>query len=179
MAAKKTIGKKPVKKSAGKARPEKGQPGKSTHGAGHKAPHTHVRAEGHTHGHGAGHGHAHPHAHEGHTHAAEKPVQEKIPAKKGKPGIEELEQEIEGLNIIKYPLVTEKAVNMIEAENKLVFIVDGKASKPSVRKAIETLYKVKVNSVNMFRDMKSRKRAIVTIDKKFKANDIATKLGVI
>src|SRR3989338_5106660 len=46
--------------------------------------------------------------------------------------------------ILKYPLVTEKAVNMIDAENKLVFVVDGKATKQIVKKAVEELYKVKV-----------------------------------
>ena len=99
--------------------------------------------------------------------------------KKGKKSIEEIEQEIEGLNILKYAMITEKAVNMIEAENKLVFVVDSKATKPMVKKAVESLYEVKVNAVNIIRDMKARKKAIVTIDKKFKADNVATKLGVI
>ncbi len=99
--------------------------------------------------------------------------------KKGKKTIGEIQAEMRSLTIIKYPLITEKAVNMIEAENKLVFIIDGSATKTMVKKAIEDLYKVKVKSVNIMKDMKSRKKAIVTIDKKFKADDIATKLGVI
>ncbi len=91
----------------------------------------------------------------------------------------ELEAAVVELDILKYPLVTEKAVNMIDAENKLTFVVGGNASKPDVKRAVEDLYKVKVTGVNIIRDMKARKRAIVTLDRKFKAADVATKLGVI
>ena len=99
--------------------------------------------------------------------------------KKSKRTVEEIEAEMQGLNVIKYPLITEKAVNMIETQNKLVFVIDGNADKIMVKKAVENLYKVKVSKVNILKDMKSRKRAIVTINKKFRADDIATKLGVI
>ncbi|PIN85793.1 MAG: 50S ribosomal protein L23 [Candidatus Diapherotrites archaeon CG11_big_fil_rev_8_21_14_0_20_37_9] len=99
--------------------------------------------------------------------------------KKAKRTREEIEQELEDLSVIKYAMITEKAVNMIEAENKLVFVVDRNATKPKIRKAVEELYKVKVKSVNIIRDMKARKKAIVTISKEFKADNVATKLGVI
>ena len=82
-------------------------------------------------------------------------------------------------SIVFYPLVTEKAVNMIEAQNKLCFIVSEKANKTSVKKAIEAMYGAKVDAVNIVRDMKGRKKAIVKINKKFKADEIAMKLGVI
>ncbi|MCR4335896.1 MAG: 50S ribosomal protein L23 [archaeon] len=123
---------------------------------------------------------------EKHVHKAEAKKEEKKEVKKeekevkkGKKSLEEIETEIQDLTVIKYPLITEKAVNMIEAENKLTFIVDKNADKLSIKKSIEGLYKVKVNAVNILKDMKSRKKAIVTIDKKYKADDIATKLGVI
>ncbi|VVC00454.1 50S ribosomal protein L23 [uncultured archaeon] len=93
--------------------------------------------------------------------------------------IKGIEAQAADLGILKYLLVTEKAVNMIEAENKLVFVVSQEATKPLIKKAVEDLYKVKVRGVNIIRDMKARKRAIVLIDKKSKASDIATKLGVI
>lgn len=101
------------------------------------------------------------------------------PEKKSKRTIEEIETEMQGLNVLKYPLITEKAVNMIETQNKLVFVIDGNSNKTMVKKAVENLYKVKVSKINILKDMKSRKRAIVTINKKFRADDIATKLGVI
>ncbi|HLC92533.1 MAG TPA: 50S ribosomal protein L23 [archaeon] len=86
---------------------------------------------------------------------------------------------MDDLNILKHPLVTEKAVNMIEDENKLTFVVDKNATKPTIKGAVESLYKVRVKKVSILNDMKARKRAIVTLNKEFKASDIATKLGVI
>ena len=86
---------------------------------------------------------------------------------------------LKAYEILRFPLITEKAVNMIETENKLVFIVNQNATKGEVRKAVESLYQVEVDGVNIIRDMKSRKKAIVKINKKYKADDIATKLGVL
>ncbi|MCM8803928.1 MAG: 50S ribosomal protein L23 [Candidatus Omnitrophica bacterium] len=48
--------------------------------------------------------------------------------------------------IIKHPIVTEKATNLTK-ENKYVFCVDKKANKHQIKKAIEELYKVKVEKV--------------------------------
>ncbi len=109
--------------------------------------------------------------------AAPKPAQKASPQPPAKEAT--IEEKMRDMEILKHPLVTEKAVNMIESENKLTFVVDSKATKPTIRKAVESLYKVKVNSVNILRDMKARKRAIVTLSKEFKAGDIATKLGVV
>jgi len=81
--------------------------------------------------------------------------------------------------VIEYPLITEKAVNMIEAENKLTFVVNKKARKQDVKRAVEALYGVRVDKVNILKDTKSRKRAIVLINKDYKADDIATRLGVL
>lgn len=88
-------------------------------------------------------------------------------------------EQLKAYEAILYPLITEKAVNMIEAENKMVFIINRNACKADVRKAVETLYGVKVDSVNIMNDSKARKRALVKINKAFKAGDIATRLGVL
>jgi large subunit ribosomal protein L23 len=89
------------------------------------------------------------------------------------------EVELKDYEILVHPLVSEKAVNMIESQNKLTFIVNNKTNKKDVRKAIENLYKVKVDEVRITNDLKGRKKAIVKINKAFKADDIATKLGVL
>ena len=81
--------------------------------------------------------------------------------------------------VILYPLITEKAVNMIEAENKLCFIVNRKATKAEVKEAVEGAYEIKIDSVKVLNDRKGRKKAVVKVNKQFKADDIATKLGVI
>jgi ribosomal protein L23 len=91
----------------------------------------------------------------------------------------DIEQKMNEMGLIKHALITEKSVNMIDAENKIVFIVDSNANKIKTKKAVEDLYKVKVKKVNIIRDQKGRKKAIVSIDKKFKAGDVATKLGVV
>lgn len=101
--------------------------------------------------------------------------------KKAEPGKKPIAKKVaaKAYEILRYPLITEKAINMIETENKLVFIVDEKSKKDSVKKAVEDLFGVEVDSVNIMKDMKNRKRAFVKINKKYKADDIATRLGVL
>ncbi len=88
-------------------------------------------------------------------------------------------EKLQQYEIILYPLITEKAVNMIETENKLCFVVNRKATKKEVKEAIEKNYNVKVDAVQVLNDRKGRKKAVVKINKKFKADEIATKLGVL
>jgi len=82
-------------------------------------------------------------------------------------------------DIVLFPLITEKAVNMIEAENKLCFVVSKNASKREIKEAIEKKHSIKVDSIRVLNDRKGRKKAIVKVNKAFKADEIATKLGVI
>lgn len=51
-------------------------------------------------------------------------------------------------NIIKRPIVTEKAAIMKEQGNKYTFIVDKDANKFQIKEAVETLFDVKVESVH-------------------------------
>jgi len=81
-------------------------------------------------------------------------------------------------NIIKYPLSTEKSIRQMESENKLIFVVDLKATKKEVREAIEQLFKVKVVSVNTFVSSKGQKRAYVKFSAETPAIDVATNLGL-
>ncbi len=46
--------------------------------------------------------------------------------------------------IIKRPLITEKTFDLIERENKLVFIVERKANKSQIKRAIEKIHNVKL-----------------------------------
>ncbi len=82
-------------------------------------------------------------------------------------------------DLVLFPLITEKAVDSIERDNKLTFIVGKNATKQEIKADIEKEFKVKVDGVNVINDLKGRKKAIVQINKEFKANDIAMKLGVI
>jgi len=81
--------------------------------------------------------------------------------------------------VIKYPLVSEDAVTLIEAENKITFIVDIEASKNDIRRAVEELYEVKVNEVNSVVTPQGRKKAFVKLAPDYKASDLAVRLGVL
>lgn len=81
-------------------------------------------------------------------------------------------------DIIKYPLISEDTVSLIEAENKLTFIVDLRAKKRDVIKAVESLYEVEVEKVNTVITPDGTKKAYVKLNPEFKAADLAVKLGV-
>ena len=50
--------------------------------------------------------------------------------------------------IIKKPVITEKMTAISEKLNRYAFIVDTRANKLQIKKAVEDLYGVKVKSVN-------------------------------
>ena len=85
---------------------------------------------------------------------------------------------MEAHNIIKHPLATEKSIRLMEAENKLIFVVDQRAQKKQIKEAIEQLFKVKVTKVNTFISPKGKKRAYVKFSDETPAIDIATNLGL-
>ncbi len=61
--------------------------------------------------------------------------------------------------IIKKPLITEKATKQKEQVNQLTFEVDRHANKILVRNAIEKIFKVKVLSVTVI-NVKGKKRTV-------------------
>jgi len=81
-------------------------------------------------------------------------------------------------NIIKCPLSTEKSIRLMEAENKLIFVVNQKAKKDEIKKAIEEIFKVKVIKVNTFVSSKGEKRAYIKFSADTPAIDIATQMGL-
>lgn len=80
--------------------------------------------------------------------------------------------------IIKKPLITEKTFDLIERENKLVFIVDRKANKISIKRAIEKIHNVKVVNINTLITSQGEKKAFVKLHEKDSAQDIAIDLGI-
>jgi large subunit ribosomal protein L23 len=81
--------------------------------------------------------------------------------------------------IVLYPLMTESASLMVEKENKLAFVVNLKASKADVKRAVEQLYEVKVESVNTQITPTGEKKAFVKLHPDYKAADVAIKLGIL
>ena len=82
-------------------------------------------------------------------------------------------------NIIIYPHLTEKSMNMVELENKLVFIVNKKANKKKIKEAVEREFDVKVDCVKTEITTRGQKKAYVKINPEFSAADVASKLGMI
>lgn len=75
------------------------------------------------------------------------------------------------------PLITEKAVRMIERENVLTFVVDKRLSKNEIKKQIEETFDVKVDKVRtLLRN--NQKYVYAKLNKKNLAIDLATKLGL-
>ena len=81
--------------------------------------------------------------------------------------------------IIKNPISTEKAVKLMESQNKLIFIVDKKTKKPEIKNAIQSLFKVKVLKVNTLILPTGEKKAYVKLSPENPAIDVATQLGLI
>ena len=84
---------------------------------------------------------------------------------------------MESHEVIKYPVATEKCFKLMETENKIVFIVERKSKKQDIKKAVEEMFKVKVQKVNTLIGVEGKK-AYVKLEKDFNALDIATKLGL-
>ncbi|UCC66126.1 MAG: 50S ribosomal protein L23 [Deltaproteobacteria bacterium] len=61
--------------------------------------------------------------------------------------------------IIKRPLITEKANILKDEENKVSFVVHREANKVEIKEAVERLFKVKVLKVNVS-TMKGKPRTI-------------------
>jgi len=87
--------------------------------------------------------------------------------------------ELDSYDVILYPMMTEVASRILEAENKLVFAVNLKASKEDVRRAVEELYEVKVEKVTTMITPKGEKKAYVKLHPDYKAADVAIKLGIL
>jgi large subunit ribosomal protein L23 len=84
----------------------------------------------------------------------------------------------EAFSIVKMPYVTEKTFRLIEQENKMVFLVSRDATKALVKEAVETVYGVKVERVNLM-TTKSGKEAFVRLSEETPAAELASKLGVL
>ena len=76
------------------------------------------------------------------------------------------------------PIITEKAVMLIESQNTLTFKAEKNMTKTEVRKDIESIFSVKVVSVRSF-VRGNGKYFYIRLKKEFPAIDVATKIGMI
>jgi len=75
------------------------------------------------------------------------------------------------------PLITEKAVRMIELENKITFIVARKSNKAEIKKEFESIFNAKIDSINV-QIRKNQKIAFIRLKEANTAANVATKMGV-
>jgi large subunit ribosomal protein L23 len=83
-----------------------------------------------------------------------------------------------GWDVVKHPHLTEKSMDMVDRENKLVLIVDPRSTKPQIEKAVEDLFDVDVADVNTM-NQGSDKKAYVKLTEEYDAMDVATRLGML
>jgi large subunit ribosomal protein L23 len=82
------------------------------------------------------------------------------------------------MSVLKHPHVTEKAMNKMDFQNKLEFIVDEGADKDEIADAMEAQFDVTVVDVNTLVTMKGNKKATVTLSADDDAEEIASRIGV-
>jgi large subunit ribosomal protein L23 len=80
--------------------------------------------------------------------------------------------------ILHHPLVTEKAMNEMDFDNKLQFIVHLDATKGEIRDEIEQRYDVVIDTVNTQVTPKGKKKATVRLSEEDDAQEIASRIGV-
>lgn len=81
--------------------------------------------------------------------------------------------------IIIRPVQSEKALSLIDKQNTLTFIVDLKATKSDIKRAVELVFNVKVEEVRTLITPRGEKKAYVKLAPEYKASDIASQLGLI
>ena len=81
-------------------------------------------------------------------------------------------------SILHHPLVTEKAMNEMDFDNKLQFIVHLDATKDEIKAQVESRYEVTIDKVNTQVTPKGKKKATVRLSEEDDAQEIASRIGV-
>ncbi|ELZ21832.1 50S ribosomal protein L23 [Natrinema limicola] len=81
-------------------------------------------------------------------------------------------------SIIEHPLVTEKAMDDMDFENKLQFVVNPDATKPEIRDEVEERFEISVENVNTQVTMNGKKKAVVRLSEDDDAQEVASRIGV-
>ena len=81
-------------------------------------------------------------------------------------------------DVIIMPWLTEKTMEARTTQNRLEFIVRRAATKKQIARAVETIFEVEVDSVNV-RNTKHGKHASVRLVEGYDAEDAAMRLGAL
>ncbi|PSQ07068.1 50S ribosomal protein L23 [Halobacteriales archaeon QS_6_71_20] len=81
-------------------------------------------------------------------------------------------------SVIHHPLVTEKAMDEMDFQNKLQFVVHLDAAKPEIADAVAEQFDVGVESVRTQITPEGMKKATVELDEDSDAQEVASRIGV-
>jgi large subunit ribosomal protein L23 len=81
-------------------------------------------------------------------------------------------------DVLEHPHMTEKAMDKVDRENKIIMMVDLEADKNQVKDAFETLFGVTVKKVNTSITPQAEKKAYIQLSESDDAMDVATELGM-
>ena len=82
-------------------------------------------------------------------------------------------------SIFKQPVSSERFYKKMETENTVIFYVDPKANKVSIKKAFQEAFNVTPQRVNTMVTPGGKKKAYIKIPKTNEASEIANKIGLI
>ena len=80
--------------------------------------------------------------------------------------------------VLRYPFVTEKAMMMLENQNKLQFVVDSDATKNQIKREIERAFDQEVARVSTIMTMDGQKKAVISFASEKAAEEILSRLGI-
>ena len=80
--------------------------------------------------------------------------------------------------LLQYPLVTEKAMNDLDFENKLEFVVEIDATKGEIAETVEARFDVSVIDVNTQVTPQGNKKATIQLSADDDAEEVISRIGV-
>jgi large subunit ribosomal protein L23 len=81
-------------------------------------------------------------------------------------------------DVIRFPHMTEKAMDDLDFDNKLQFIVNSSASKPEIADAVADQFDVAVVDVTTQVTPGGDKKAVVELSEDDDADEVASRIGV-
>lgn len=83
------------------------------------------------------------------------------------------------MTVLQYPIATEKALNLVELRNTIVYVVNLNADKKAIKKEFEETFKAKVKRINTSIEPYNVKKAYITLSGATAASDIAKRLKLV
>ncbi len=82
------------------------------------------------------------------------------------------------MDAIKHPHVTEKTVDKMDFDNKMVFICHTDAEKDQIKSEVEQQFDLEVTDINTMITPKGDKKAELTLSDDYDAQEVASRIGV-